>query len=54
MSDKNFWGMPLSPCGDTDCRNGLRPLHYGDEHEWDICDACEALPKAYVHPEYPF
>ena len=42
MSELNYWNQPLSPCGDFNCRDGLRPVHYGDEHEWDICSPCEA------------
>lgn len=58
MSDTNFWGEPMSPCGDRDCRGGLVLIVHFDGYAYDTCNACEAYRRAqstnYVHPDYPF
>jgi len=55
MSDTNFWGEPMSPCGDRDCRGGMVLITHNGGYAYDTCNACEAHKRTeYVHPDYPF
>lgn len=42
MSDTNFWGEPMSPCGNVDCRGGMVLITHNGGYAYDTCSPCEA------------